>query len=145
VIGFHDVVRVPLDDVPRSREEFIQHAGVDRRPVGGDLDRNGTEPQRAGEERSRSTRITAFADEDVDDLAALNDRTEPLKGKLYTTDVEVITDEAGVVKEYTITARDNHQFAKSNKIGIDRAGDPNPNDLHLARAAGARAFRFTPT
>jgi hypothetical protein len=36
------------------------------------------------------------------------------------TDVEVITDEVGVVKEYTITARDNHQFAKSNKIGIDR-------------------------
>ena len=61
------------------------------------------------------------------------------------TDVEVITDEVGVVKEYAIMARDNYQFAKFNKIGIDRAGDPNPNDLHLAWAAGARAFRFTPT
>jgi hypothetical protein len=68
-----------------------------------------------------------------------------LTGKLYTADVEVITDEVGVVKEYAIMARDNHQFAKFNKIGIDRAGDPNPNDLHLAWAAGARAFRFTPT
>ena len=35
-------------------------------------------------------------------------------------------------------ARDNHDFAKFNKIGFNQAGNPNPADLHLAWAAGAR-------
>jgi deazaflavin-dependent oxidoreductase (nitroreductase family) len=67
-----------------------------------------------------------------------------LKGKLRRADVEVVTDEAGVVENYAVMARDNRQFAKFNKIGMDQAGDPSPTDLHLAWAAGARAFRFTP-
>jgi hypothetical protein len=66
-----------------------------------------------------------------------------LRGKLRRADVQVISDEAGVVECYTIMSRDNHQFARFNKIGLD-AGEPNQEDLHLAWAAGARAFRFTP-
>jgi deazaflavin-dependent oxidoreductase (nitroreductase family) len=67
-----------------------------------------------------------------------------LKGRRRTADVQVIIDEAGVVQNYAIMARGNRQFAKFNKIGFDETGNPNPTDLHLAWAAGARAFRFTP-
>jgi hypothetical protein len=41
-------------------------------------------------------------------------------------------------------ARNNHAFAKFNNIGLEPGGDPVPADLHLAWAAGARAFRLTP-
>jgi hypothetical protein len=67
-----------------------------------------------------------------------------LQGKRRTADVDVLTDEAGVVKYYAIMARDNHQFARFNQIGFDAAGAPSPTDLHLAWAAGARAVRLTP-
>ena len=40
-------------------------------------------------------------------------------------------------------ARDNHSFAKFNKIGLDQDGNPDPDDLQLAWAAGARAFQLT--
>jgi hypothetical protein len=56
----------------------------------------------------------------------------------------VFADEAGVTEHYVIMARDNRNFAKFNKIGLDLAGNPNPADLRLAWAAGARAFRLTP-
>jgi hypothetical protein len=49
-----------------------------------------------------------------------------------------------VVDHYAVMARDNHAFAKFNKISIDRAGNPSSADLHLAWAAGARVFRLTP-
>jgi hypothetical protein len=41
-------------------------------------------------------------------------------------------------------ARDNHQFANFNKIGLDQNGEPRPDDLHLAWAAGARVVVLTP-
>jgi deazaflavin-dependent oxidoreductase (nitroreductase family) len=66
------------------------------------------------------------------------------KGKRRPADVEVLTDERGVAELYAVMARDNHNFAKFNKIGLDQAGDPSPADLHLAWAAGARAIRLTP-
>ena len=53
-------------------------------------------------------------------------------------------DEAGVTAHYAAMARDNRQFAKFNKIGIDTDGNPNPADLRAAWAAGARGFRLTP-
>ena len=40
--------------------------------------------------------------------------------------------------------RDNHTFAKFNRVGLDSAGSPDQTDLQLAWAAGARAFRLTP-
>jgi deazaflavin-dependent oxidoreductase (nitroreductase family) len=67
-----------------------------------------------------------------------------LKGKRRPADVQVFTDEAGVVEQYAVMARDNHNFAKFNKIGLDPAGNPSGSDLHLAWAAGARAVQLTP-
>jgi hypothetical protein len=67
-----------------------------------------------------------------------------LKGRRRTADVQVITDEAGVTAHYAAMVRDNRQFAKFNKIGIDADGNPNPADLRAAWAAGARGFRLTP-
>ncbi len=65
------------------------------------------------------------------------------KGKRRPADVQVATDDHGVVAAYALMARDNLQFARFNRIGIDSAGNPNPADLHLAWAAGARAIRLT--
>jgi deazaflavin-dependent oxidoreductase (nitroreductase family) len=67
-----------------------------------------------------------------------------LKGRRRLADVEVLTDEAKVVGAYAVMCRDNHNFAKFNTIGFDAAGNPDPADLRLAWAAGARAFRLTP-
>ena len=67
-----------------------------------------------------------------------------LRGKRRPADVQVLTDEAGVAELYAVMARDNHSFAKFNKIGFGPAGTPDPADLRLAWAAGARAIRLTP-
>lgn len=67
-----------------------------------------------------------------------------LKGRLRQADVEVCTDEAGVVGAYETMCRDNRQFAKFNRVGYDAQGNPDPDDLHAAWLGGARAFRLTP-
>ena len=71
---------------------------------------------------------------------------EPLevryKGRRRTADVVVLTEEDAVVEHYGVIARDNHNFAQFNKISLDRDGNPDPTDLHLAWAAGARVFRL---
>ena len=67
-----------------------------------------------------------------------------LAGKRRPADVHVVADETGVVEHLASMARDNHQFAKFNKIGLDQRGDPSPDDLHLAWAAGARVALLTP-
>lgn len=67
-----------------------------------------------------------------------------LKGKRRSADIQVFTDEAGVVERYAVMARDNRQWAKFNKIALDQAGNPSADDLHLAWAAGGRAVVLTP-
>jgi len=67
-----------------------------------------------------------------------------LKGRRRPADVQVLSDEPEVVAAFAVMARDNHNFANFNKIGFDASGNPDPEDLHLAWAAGARAFRLTP-
>ena len=67
-----------------------------------------------------------------------------LRGRRRSAAVQAFTDEAGVTERYAVMARDNHRFAKFNKIGLDRDGNPDPADLHLAWAAGARAFQLAP-
>lgn len=67
-----------------------------------------------------------------------------LKGRRRLADVEVLADEAKVVGAYAVMCRDNRNFAKFNSIGFDAAGNPDPADLRLTWAAGARAFRLTP-
>lgn len=64
-----------------------------------------------------------------------------LRGKRRLADVEVITDEPGVVADFARMSRDNKQFAKFNKIGFD---EPNAEDLHAAWVGGARVVRLTP-
>lgn len=61
-----------------------------------------------------------------------------LAGKRRLVDVEVLTDEAAVVEHLATMARDNHQFARFNGIGLDPRGNAVPEDLRLAWAAGAR-------
>lgn len=66
-----------------------------------------------------------------------------LTGQRRSADVQVVTDETGVVEHFAMMARENHQFAKFNRIGLDQRGDPRPDDLHLAWAAGARVVILT--
>jgi hypothetical protein len=67
-----------------------------------------------------------------------------LKGRLRQAGVTAYRDEADVVNAYAAMCRDNHTFAKFNKIGLDTAGNPSPADLHQAWLAGARAFLLNP-
>lgn len=67
-----------------------------------------------------------------------------LAGKRRPADVRVVADETGVVEYFALMARDNHAFARFNKIGLDERGDPRREDLHLAWAAGARVAVLTP-
>lgn len=67
-----------------------------------------------------------------------------LKGRLRMADVAVESGESAVVAAYAVMARDNRNFASFNGIGIDADGRPDPDDLRLAWAAGARAIRLTP-
>jgi deazaflavin-dependent oxidoreductase (nitroreductase family) len=72
---------------------------------------------------------------------------EPLdvryKGKRHTANVEVVKDESGVVTLYDAMCRDNHNFAKFNKVRLEKDGTPNAEDLRAAWQAGARAFKLT--
>ena len=67
-----------------------------------------------------------------------------LQGKRRQADVQVISDEDGVVAAYDTICRDNRQFAKFNNISLGQDGAPRPDDLHAAFAAGARAYRLSP-
>ena len=67
-----------------------------------------------------------------------------LHGRRRAADVEVIADEPGVLRYYGLLARDNHQFAKFNKIGFDSEGNPSLADLRHLWSIGARAIRLTP-
>lgn len=66
-----------------------------------------------------------------------------LAGKRRTANVRVLTDEADVVAHLAKMAKDNHQFAKFNRIGLDESGSPAPEDLHDAWSAGARVAVLT--
>jgi deazaflavin-dependent oxidoreductase (nitroreductase family) len=67
-----------------------------------------------------------------------------LRGRKRLADVQVFKDEAEVTEAYAVICGDNPNFARLNKVGIGPNGEPDPNDLHAAWAAGARAFRLTP-
>ena len=67
-----------------------------------------------------------------------------LKGRRRTADVTVVTDEAGVVADYTVIARGNRQFAGFNNITLADDGEPDAADVHRCWAAGARTVRLIP-
>ncbi|WP_020580037.1 hypothetical protein [Actinopolymorpha alba] len=56
--------------------------------------------------------------------------------------MDVLTDRASVIELYAVIVRGNQNFAKFNKIAVDAAGQPDPDDLYQAWAAGARAIRL---
>jgi hypothetical protein len=58
--------------------------------------------------------------------------------------VKVLADEDGVVAHLAAMTRDNHQFAKFNRISFDSDGNPNAIDLHLAWEAGTRGVELIP-
>jgi hypothetical protein len=59
-----------------------------------------------------------------------------LLGKLRSADAQVLTDEIDAVEHFAMMARDDHQFAKVNRIGLDERGELRPDDLHLMWGAG---------
>jgi deazaflavin-dependent oxidoreductase (nitroreductase family) len=67
-----------------------------------------------------------------------------LAGKRRPADVRLLTDQTAVVEHLAVMARDNHQFAKLNRIALDPRGEPSREDLHLAWVAGARVAELTP-
>jgi deazaflavin-dependent oxidoreductase (nitroreductase family) len=67
-----------------------------------------------------------------------------LQGKRRQADVQVISDEEGVVAAYDVICRDNRQFARFNNISFGPDGAPKASDLHAAWTLGARAYRLTP-
>ena len=67
-----------------------------------------------------------------------------LKGRRRLADVQALTAEPEVTGAYAVMCRDNHTFAKLNRIGLGPGGEPDLADLHQAWAAGARAFKLTP-
>ena len=69
--------------------------------------------------------------------------TVRFKGRRLLAGVRVYADEPDVVEKFAKIATENHQFASFNRIGFDAAGNPDPTDLRLAWAAGARAVRLT--
>jgi hypothetical protein len=66
-----------------------------------------------------------------------------LRGRRRTMDVEVHADEDAVVAGYATMARANPAFAGFNGIRLVD-GEPDPDDLRQAWAAGARVIRLTP-
>jgi hypothetical protein len=90
VISFHAVVRVLLEDVPGGWGELVDQPRVDRRPVGGDLDRGRAVRQGAGEECPCSRAVTAFGDQDIDDLSVLVDRAVEIGPAAGDLDVGLI-------------------------------------------------------
>jgi len=87
MVRLDSVVGVAVSAVPGCWQQLLQHSRVDRRLIGGDLDRH--DLGRADgplEEPVGSTGISAYGDEHVDDLAELVDRAghlAPLPGHLH--------------------------------------------------------------
>ncbi|WP_238219168.1 nitroreductase/quinone reductase family protein [Tsukamurella pulmonis] len=67
-----------------------------------------------------------------------------LAGRRRTADVQVVSDEAGVVELYGVIAADNKNFASFNEIGVTADGTPDPDDLRRAFDGGAKVFILTP-
>jgi hypothetical protein len=53
VVSFDDVVRVPVQHVPRARRPLVDDSRIHRCPVGSGLNRSGTESHRASAEGPR--------------------------------------------------------------------------------------------
>jgi len=61
------------------------------------------------------------------------------RGERRAAEVEVVEDEAEVVRYYSVMCRANRAFAGFNEIELDGDGNPNVSDLHAAWRSGGRA------
>ena len=50
-----------------------------------------------------------------------------LLGKRRSAEVQILAGETGVVEHFAMMARDNHQFAKFNKIGMEAPTRQSPS------------------
>jgi hypothetical protein len=67
-----------------------------------------------------------------------------LKGKKVLADVRVYSEEQDVTRLFGVICRDNHNFAKFNKVRLAADGEPDAGDLRLAWSEGARVYELTP-
>jgi hypothetical protein len=74
VICLNGVIRVLLNSVQSGRDELIKDPRIDRREVGGDLDRDRAGAQRPEEEPPGGRQVTPLGQQDVDDLTVLVNR-----------------------------------------------------------------------
>jgi len=117
VVGFHPVVGVAFDVVPRRRDQFIEHHRVHRRSVGDHL--GGTHLQhdhRPPEEPPCRHGVAADADEHVDDLAVLVDGAVHVPPD--TVDLDV-----GLVSEPSVARR---MTAEPGHVGQQRGETLHP-------------------
>ena len=54
-----------LQDMPGARQEFVEDPRVNRRPVGGHLNRTPTSAQRVGEECPRGRAVAALREQNI--------------------------------------------------------------------------------
>ncbi|GAB3832564.1 hypothetical protein GCM10027610_024920 [Dactylosporangium cerinum] len=72
MIGLDRIVGVPLDVMPRRRQQLVEHGRVHLRRVGDHLARHHLQRgQRSTEEPAGRSGVAAYRDEYVDDLAVL--------------------------------------------------------------------------
>jgi hypothetical protein len=64
-------------------------------------------------------------------------------GKNLRTGESLTVKYKGHQRTADVVCRDNHAFANFNKIGLDKDGNPNAEDLRAAWQSGARAFKLT--
>jgi hypothetical protein len=74
MVGFDTIVCVTLSNLASRRDNLVDHSRVDRRTVGGDLDRRRPDAQCTGEDLAGGRAVAAGRVEHVDDLAVLIDR-----------------------------------------------------------------------
>ncbi|HSZ41640.1 MAG TPA: hypothetical protein VK817_16915 [Trebonia sp.] len=67
-----------------------------------------------------------------------------LKGRKVLADVRVFTEVQDVTRLFAVICRDNHNFAKFNKVRLGADGEPDADDLRLAWTEGARVYELTP-
>jgi hypothetical protein len=117
MIGFYDVVGVLLSYLTRGRQDIVEHPRVDRCPVGRDLHRYAAMGERASEEVSRSCRIPAPREQDVDHLPMLIH--SPIQIGPAAGDLDV-----GLVDEPAITHGVPGGSRRVDELGSERLHPP---------------------
>jgi hypothetical protein len=114
MIGLHRVIGVPLDVVPRRRDQLVEHRRVDRCAVGDHLGRYDLQRrQRTLEEPPCRVAVAAGRDQHVDDLPVLVHRSVDVTPNAVDLDV-------GLIAEPPVTRRVPAEPAASASRGVNR-------------------------